>query len=328
MSAQHRNPAPLLPLVLALVAVALPAMVTNRYLFHLLIMTAIWGILAVSLNLVLGYTGLLSVAHGAFFGIGAYTSSLLVLKAHWNFWLTVPPAILLAAMIGALLGVLTLRLKGHYFAISTLSFGIVVSLVLEKWETLTAGPRGLNSIPAPTPIHLPGLVISFQSNAAKYYLALLTLMLCLLLVDRLVRSPVGRALEAIRQNELVASCLAVDPVYYKLLAFSISAAMAGAAGVLYAVYITYIGPNDAGFWNGFYAILYVVIGGMGTLWGPLIGAFVLVTIPEFLRVFENFRLLTLGAVLIVTITFLPYGIAGGVRRLWQRGRSPALRRTP
>jgi branched-chain amino acid transport system permease protein len=310
------------PLLLAggiAAAVAVPYVVTNSYLFHLLIMAVIWSILATSLNLVLGYTGLLSLAHGAFFGLGAYTSALLVTKAGWNFWATIPPAMAVAALIGALLGLLTLRLSGHYFAISTLSFGIVVSLILEKWDDLTEGPRGISSIPAPTPIGLSGLgEIQFESNVAKYYLAVAALGLCLVFVWRLVHSPIGRALEAIRQNELLASCLGVDLVFYKLFAFSVSAAMAGLAGVLYSVYITYINPADAGLWNGFYAVMYIVIGGMGTFWGPMIGALFLVTLPEFLRMFQDYRLLLLGILLILTITFLPQGIMGGAAALRRR----------
>jgi branched-chain amino acid transport system permease protein len=125
-------------------------------------------------------------------------------------------------------------------------------------------------------------------------------------------------LEAIRQNELLASCLGVNLVFYKLLAFSISAAMAGLAGVLYSVYITYLNPADAGLWNGFYAVMYLVIGGMGTFWGPLIGTLFLVTLPEFLRMFQEYRLMLLGILLILTVTFLPDGIVGGVRILRRR----------
>lgn len=300
-------------------ALAVPFVVTNHYLFHLLVMSVIWGILAISLNLVLGYTGLLSLAHGAFFGMGAYTSALLVTKLDWNFWATIPPSMAVAAIAGVVLGVLTLRLEGHYFAISTLSFGIVVSLVLEKWDDLTEGARGISSIPAPTPIPLFGLgELRFESNLAKYYLAVAILAICLLFLWRLVHSPIGRALEAIRQNELLASCLGVDLVFYKLLAFSLSAAMAGLAGVLYSVYITYLNPADAGLWNGFYAVMYIVIGGMGTFWGPLIGTLFMVTLPEFLRTFQEYRLLILGILLILTITFLPQGIVGGARTLWRR----------
>jgi len=302
-----------------ILAAALPFLVTNNYLFHLLIMAVIWSVLATSLNLVLGYTGLLSLAHGAFFGLGAYCSALLVTKLEWNFWATIPPAMALAALFGALLGLLTLRLSGHYFAISTLSFGIVVSLVLEKWDDLTEGPRGISSIPAPTPISLFGWgEVDFESNTAKYYLAVAALALCLLFVWRLVRSPVGRALEAIRQNELLASCLGVDVVFYKLLAFSLSAAMAGLAGVLYSVYITYINPIDAGLWNGFYAVMYIVIGGMGTFAGPIVGTLFLVTLPELLRMFQDYRLLLLGVLLILTMTFLPQGIVGGFSKLQRR----------
>ena len=320
-----RNPKAALAILGGLaLAAAIPFLVTNNYLFHLLVMAVIWGILATSLNLVLGYTGLLSLAHGAFFGLGAYTSALLVTKFDWNFWATIPPSMAVAALAGIILGVLTLRLEGHYFAVSTLSFGIVVSLVLEKWDDVTEGARGISSIPAPTPIKLFGLgELQFESTIAKYYLSVAILAICLLFTWRLIYSPIGRALEAIRQNELLASCLGVDLVFYKLLAFSISAAMAGLAGVLYSVYITYLNPADAGLWNGFYAVMYIVIGGMGTFFGPLIGTLFLVTLPEFLRMFQEYRLLLLGILLILTITFLPDGIVGGARKLWRATRRTA-----
>jgi branched-chain amino acid transport system permease protein len=300
--------------VALLVAIVLPYVVTNDYLFHLIIMAVIWSILATSLNLVLGYTGLLSLAHGAFFGLGAYTSALLVTKCGWNFWATIPPSMLVAAAGGILIGILTLRLEGHYFAVSTMSFGIVVSLVLEKWDDLTEGPRGISSIPAPTPIG----PLTFETDTEKYYVALAILVICLIFVWRMLHSPIGRALEAIRQNELLASCLGVNLIYYKLLAFSFSAAMAGLAGVMYSTYITYLNPVDAGLWNGFYAVMYIVIGGMGTFWGPLVGTVFLVTVPEILRVFQDYRLLLLGVLLILTITFLPEGIVGGLKRIRRR----------
>ena len=310
------------PLMIAagiVVAAAVPFVVTNSYLFHLLIMAVIWSILATSLNLVLGYTGLLSLAHGAFFGLGAYTSAHSGHQGGLEFLGHDPAGDGRCRAGRRAARPADLRLAGHYFAISTLSFGIVVSLILEKWDDLTEGPRGISSIPAPTPINLFGLgQMQFESNVAKYYLAVATLGICLLFIWRLVHSPIGRALEAIRQNELLASCLGVDLVFYKLLAFSISAAMAGLAGVLYSVYITYINPADAGLWNGFYAVMYIVIGGMGTFWGPMIGALFLVTLPEFLRMFQDYRLLLLGVLLILTITFLPDGIMGGANALRRR----------
>lgn len=304
--------------VLAL-AIMAPYLITNAYLFHLLVIAVIWSILATSVNLVMGYTGLLSLAHGAFFGLGAYTSALLVTKCGWNFWATIPPAMAVAAAFGIVLGLLTLRLGGHYFAISTLSFGIVISIVLEKWDDLTEGARGISAIPSPSPIPLPGIgLLRFDSVISRYYLALVALILCLIFVWRLIHSPVGRALQAIRQNELLASCLGVNLIYYKLLAFALSAAMAGLAGVLYSIYINYLNPIDAGLWNGFYAVMYVVIGGMGSFWGPLVGTVFLVTLPELLRAFQDYRLLLLGILLILTITFLPDGIIGGIRALWRR----------
>lgn len=308
--------------VFAVAAFAVPWVVSSNYTFHLLTLSAIWAVLAVSLNLVMGYAGLLSIAHGALAMLGGYTSSLLVLDSSVNFWFALVVGSLVAALMGLFVGVLTLRLRGHYFAISTLAFGIVVSLVLEKWGTVTRGPRGVTNIPPPAPLG----PLEFATNRAKYFLIVIILVVTLALVRNLVQSPFGRALEAIRGNELVARSLGVDAVRYKLVAFTISAAIAGVSGTLYATYINYLHPSDASLWTSFFALLYVVIGGSGTLWGPVIGSVFVVVVPEWLRLFDEYRQLLLGLVLILVITFLPGGLMAlgskvrGVVKRWRRTR--------
>lgn len=309
-------------------AIAAPALVANTYVLHLLVMSSIWAILAVSMNLILGVTGLLSVAHGALFGIGGYTSALLVVRAGMNFW----PALGLAAVAGGLAGLViglpTLRSRGPYFVISTLCFGLVVQIVIDKWEGLTFGPLGVTSIPAASPVTVPGLgQISFDSLAGQYYLVLAVLILTVILVRQVVDSRVGRALRAIRVNEDLAEALGVPAMRLALLAFVLSGMIAAVAGSLYAMYISYLNPADAGLWVALNAILFVVIGGAGTVAGPIVGAFFMTILPETFRLFDEFRVLIFGVLLIVVVIFFPEGIVGGMRRVWRLMRRSPERET-
>jgi branched-chain amino acid transport system permease protein len=300
-------------------AAAMPAIVPSAYVMHLLVMSALWAILALSMELVLGVTGLLSAAHGALFGIGGYTAALLVVRAGFNTW----PALLLAAVAGALGGLLiglpTLRARGPYFVISSLCFGLVVQIVIDKWDVVTFGPLGVTSIPAPSPIVIPGVGrLSFESVAAQYWAILATLILVVVGVGRIVDSRVGRAFQAIRVNEGLAETLGVPTASLSLLAFVLSGAIAGVAGAFYGFYITFLSPADASFWISLNAILFVVVGGAGTVGGPIVGAFAMTVLPETLRLFEEWRLFIFGLLLIVVVIFFPQGIAGGARMLWER----------
>lgn len=300
-------------------AAALPAVVSSAYVMHLLVMSALWAILALSMELVLGVTGLLSAAHGALFGIGGYTAALLVVRAGFNTW----PALLLAAVAGALgglvIGLPTLRARGPYFVISSLCFGLVVQIVIDKWDAVTFGPVGVTSIPAPSPIAIPGVGrIAFDSVAAQYWVILAALIVVVIGVGRLVDSRLGRAFQAIRVNEGLAEALGVPTARLSLLAFVLSGAIAGLAGGFYGFYITFLSPADASFWISLNAILFVVVGGAGTVGGPIVGAFVMTVLPETLRLFEEWRLLIFGVLLIAVIILFPQGIAGGARALWGR----------
>lgn len=299
-------------------AVAMPGIIQSSYVLHLLIISCLWSILALSMELVLGVAGLLSSAHGALFGIGAYTAALLVVRAGMNAW----PALALAALAGAIGGVViglpTLRARGPYFVISSLCFGLVVQIIIDKWDALTFGPLGVTSIPPLSPITMPGLGrVTFESLPAQYYAILAVLGLSVIVVHRLVHSRVGRAFQAIRVNEDLAEALGVPTMQFSLLAFVLSGALAGAAGALYAFYITYLHPADASFWVSLNAILFVVIGGAGTIAGPILGAFAMTVLPETLRLFDEWRLFLFGLLLIVVVMFFPQGLAGGVRTVWR-----------
>jgi len=309
----------LIVLILIVFALTIPFYVTSRFILHILIMCCIWAMAATSMNLIMGYTGQVNLAHGAFFGIGAYSAGLLILKLGINFW----PALILACAItvffGLLIGLPALRTKGSYFAIGTMCFNVIVTVIIDSWEGLTEGARGLLGIPKPAPIPLPfGTEITFTSITANYYLILVSLLLTILIIYRIVHSMMGRTFMAIRGNEELAESLGMSAMRGKLLSFLISTFFAGWAGVLYAAYIGFLSPEISDYHVTFELLTFCMIGGLGTMVGPLIGAFMLTIISELLHGVAVPRLVAYGFVLILIIIFLRGGITGGVRMLWSR----------
>jgi branched-chain amino acid transport system permease protein len=306
----------LAPWAVIAAAVVIPLVISNKYYLNILIMSGIWSIVALSLNLILGYTGQVNLAHGAFFGIGAYASALLMLKLHMNFWLALPLASAVAGFFGFLIGLPALRTRGSYFAIGTMCFNIIVTLIVDRWEGLTEGARGLMGIPGPAPIPLPGGgEIAFKTQAAQYYLVLAFLLLTLFVLRRTMHSLVGRTFRAIRGNEELAEAVGIHPMKTKLLSFTISCFFAGVGGVLYASYIGFLSPELTDYHVSFDALIYIMIGGVGTLAGPIIGTLLIVTLPETLHIAAEYRLLFYGLILILMIIYLPRGIVGAVKDL-------------
>lgn len=306
-------------LILIVFALTIPLYVTSRFILHILIMCCIWAMAATSMNLIMGYTGQVNLAHGAFFGIGAYSAGLLILKLGINFW----PALILACAItvffGLLIGLPALRTKGSYFAIGTMCFNVIVTVIIDSWEGLTEGARGLLGIPKPAPIPLPfGMEITFTSITANYYLILVSLLLTILIIYRIVHSMMGKTFMAIRGNEELAESLGMSAMRGKLLSFLISTFFAGWAGVLYAAYIGFLSPEISDYHVTFELLTFCMIGGLGTMVGPLIGAFMLTIISELLHGVAVPRLVAYGFVLIIIIIFLRGGITGGMRMLWLR----------
>jgi branched-chain amino acid transport system permease protein len=307
----------LIVLLLIVFAFTIPFFVTSRFILHILIMCCIWAMAATSMNLIMGYTGQVNLAHGAFFGIGAYSAGLLILKLGINFW----PALILACAItvflGFLIGLPALRTKGSYFAIGTMCFNVIVTVIIDSWEGLTEGARGLLGIPRPAPIPLPfGREIAFTSIGANYYLVLISLLLTILIIYRIVHSMMGRTFMAIRGNEELAESLGMSAMRAKLLSFLISTFFAGWAGVLYAAYIGFLSPEISDYHVTFELLTFCLIGGLGTMVGPLIGAFILTIISELLHGIAIPRLVAYGFVLIIIMIFLRGGITGGVKMLW------------
>lgn len=299
----------LLPLLAALISV-LPWVLGSQYLIRIVIMIGVYTVLALSLNLVTGYTGQVSLGHAAFFAIGAYTSALLSTKAGLGFFVTAPLGALLAGIAGFALGLPTLRLTGSYLSITTMGFAEVVRMILLNWESVTNGPLGVQRIPRPklfgTPLTL--------ANGGMYYLAVAMVALTTWCVGAIVRSRTGRALQAIRDDELAATMMGVRTTRYKVLAFAIAAFFAGLAGAFYAHLVGYIDPNTFTFDTSIVILSIVILGGMGTMAGPFLGSALLISFPEILRFMKDFRFVVYGIVLVLMMHFRPQGFLGGQKR--------------
>ncbi len=283
-----------------------------EYLLHILILIGIYVILSVSLNLIVGYTGLLSIAHAAFYGVGAYVAALMALKLHSPFLVNVICAIILTGLLGALVGIPSLRIRGDYFVIATFAFQVITFSILKNWVSFTGGPMGLPGIPRPT---IVGLTVS--SHVSFLLLVGIFCALTQWVAWRLVRSPFGRVLKAIREDEVFAQAAGKDVAAHKELVFVIGACMAALAGVMYAYYISFIDPTSFTVMESVFVISIVIIGGAGSLWGPVVGAAALVVLPEALRfvglpssVAANIRQVLYGAALVACMMWRPQGLMG------------------
>jgi branched-chain amino acid transport system permease protein len=274
------------------------------YLLHLAILAGIYIILTVSLNLIIGYAGQISLGHAAFFGVGAYASALMALQGHFPFLLAALGAMLAAAGSGLALGLPTLRLKEDYLAIVTLGFGVILDLVFLNLE-ITGGPEGLAGIPSPS---LFGL--SFGPAGRYLLLVAVAVALVLILTWRLVESYHGRALRAIRADETTAQVMGINTQAYKVAVFTLAAALAGLAGSLYAHYITFINPESFGLHTSILILAMVVLGGMGSMTGAVLGAVILTALPEMLRQFQSYQDLVYGALLVGLLILRPEGLLG------------------
>jgi len=283
-----------------------------EYLLHILILIGIYVILSVSLNLIAGYTGLISIAHAAFYGVGAYVAALMALNLHSPFLANVVCAVLLSGLFGALVGIPSLRIRDDYFVIATFAFQVITFSVLNNWVSFTGGPMGLPGIPQP-------VIFGWKISSHLEFL-LVVVCLCALtlwIVRRIVRSPFGRVLKAIREDEVFAQALGKNVAAYKVMVFVIGAGIAAIAGSMYAYYISFIDPTSFTVMESIFIISIVIIGGAGSLWGSVLGAAVLVTLPELLRfiglpsaVAANIRQILYGGLLVAFMMFRPQGFVG------------------
>ncbi|MEW6419335.1 MAG: branched-chain amino acid ABC transporter permease [Nitrospirota bacterium] len=286
-----------------------------NYLLHILIMISIYTILTLSLNLPVGYTGLLSLAQAAFYGIGAYAATLLLMKAGINFFAALAIAVVLSATFSLLVSYPSIRLKGDYFILASLSFQIIIFTILYNWINLTRGPYGIPGIPRPEI-----LGIKFDDLYKFFALSGGIAFVILLVTKRLYSSPFGLVLKAIREDELSAISLGKNIKKFKILAFAISSGIAAIAGALYSAYVTYIDPTSFTLDESIFILSIVLVGGSGNLRGPVIGTLLMILLPEGLRFLgipdslaPNIRQIIYALILILLMRFRPQGLAGEYR---------------
>lgn len=287
------------------------------YLLHVLILCCLYAIPAVGLNLMLGYTGLVSLGHMAFAGIGAYTAAVLMVDAGLSFWFALALGVLAAGAAGAAIGAICLRFRTHFFMIVTLAFGLMLFSVMNNWDDVTRGAAGFPGIPRPAPVG----DFSFGPLNNFYYLALGAVLIAFLVQSRVVRSDFGRVLMALRQDERLARAKGVNAMAYKTAVFALGSAIAGLGGVLHVSFLRVAAPATFSFAESINAVLVVIVGGAGTLAGPALGALVFVGLPEYLRVASEWRLVIFGVLLVLIMLFAPQGISGLIGALYRRMRS-------
>jgi ABC-type branched-subunit amino acid transport system permease subunit len=290
-------------LALIVLVVALPWVVAvvapgqQRYIVHVLIFTALFAALALSYDLVVGHVGALSLAHPAFFGVGAYTAAILATRAAWPFAGGLLAAVVLAAAVAALAGVPLFRLTEHAFAVGTLGFALVAWIVATNWVEVTRGPLCVTGIPKPV-----------GSLPAWYWLALTALGVVLLLYRGMTTFRLGRAFHAVRDNEPLAAAAGIDPLRYRMLAFTAGGALAGGVGALYAHYLSVFCPEEMTVALTVNLLVIVFLGGVGTLRGVLVGAVLFTALPEILRMAPTWRLVIYGCLLLVIVIRSPGGL--------------------
>ncbi len=301
-------------LALAAVIVLLPLGLANNYFYEVAIVVALNAIVCVGLNLLIGYAGQISLGHAGFFALGGYGSAILSGRYGWPAWLALLASCAAVALLAFVVGRPTLRLKGHYLAMATLGLGVIISIVLSTEDRFTGGPDGM-AVPA---LALFGWVV--QGERAWYWLAGAGLLLAVWLALNLVESPTGRALRALHGSEIAAETLGIASARTKLQVFVLSAVFAAVAGALTAHYAGFITPAKASFMHSVELVIMVVLGGMASIFGAVVGAAVLTTLPQLLTVLKDYEMMVFGAVLIATMVFLPQGIVPTLGRWLARGR--------
>lgn len=302
-------------LALAVVIAVLPLILPNSFYFDIVILIGINAIVCVGLNLLIGYTGQISLGHAGFFGIGAYFSGVLGANYGWPAWAALLMGALFVAALSFIVARPIMKLKGHYLAMGTLGLGIIISIVLTQEGDLTGGPDGM-------PVN-PFTIFGFNLYGEKawYWVVGTALLIVVWLALNLVDSPVGRALRSVHGSEVAAETLGVDVPRYKVLIFVASAVIASFAGSIFAHYAGFITPDEAGFIHSIELVTMVVLGGMASTFGAVIGAAILTLLPQLLTVFHDYEMLVFGAILIGTMIFMRRGLVPTLASLFSRRSS-------
>jgi branched-chain amino acid transport system permease protein len=289
--------------------------VSSTYQTNIMTTALMYVVLGLGLNIVVGQAGLLNLGYVAFYAAGAYTYALLHHHFGVGFWVALPLGALAATILGVLLALPVLRLQGDYLAIVTLGFGEITRLVLENWNEFSFGPSGISGIPR------PGLFgMEMGMHDATVYLYFLMIMLCIItifVVNRLQDSRIGRALLALREDEIACQAMGIDKTRVKLTAFALGSTWAGLVGVIFAAKTTFVNPASFTFLESAMILSIVVLGGTGSIIGIIIGALLLILLPEYLRAFSDYRMLLFGLIMVIMMIFRPQGIVTGVRKTYE-----------
>jgi branched-chain amino acid transport system permease protein len=291
-------------------------LVVNSYHLQVLTFIGIYTLLTLGLNMLMGYAGQISLGHAAFYGLGAYTTGILTAHFGWTPWMTLPASILLTAAVAYVVALPILKLQGYYLGMGTLGFGIIVFILFREWSRFTGGDSGLVGIP---PLTLGSL--SLGSRRTYFFLVWGAVLIGFEVCRRLVDSRVGRALRAIHDSEHAAAAMGIDTSHLKVRVFVLSAIFAGIAGYLYAHMVQFISPSSFDFMTSVRMVTMVVIGGMASIWGSLLGASVITLLPQWLHVFMDYEMLVYGLILMVIMIFLPQGLVRGLIDLVERSRA-------
>lgn len=294
-------------LLLIILAILFPLLFSeNQYVLRIMSLTFIYIIAIYGMNLLAGFTGYLSLAHAGFFAIGAYSLGIFTTRYEMSFWLAFVSAIVFTTIVGALIGLIALRTREHFFAIYTLVVGYLIYLVIDKWDEMTGGVRGLIGIPSPDSIG----PIEFTSEFSMYYLNLFFLLIATLVVTRIVHSLTGRTFIAIRNSEDLAQTIGINTARNKFGSFVISIVFAALSGALYAALTRFLGPDIANLPMVFDFLMYLIVGGIGTLTGPIVGTMLIMWLTQFLQSLQEYRMLIFGPILTLLVIFYPTGIVG------------------
>lgn len=311
-------------IIAVVLAVTMPfSLMGDAYWLQVLNFSILYAIMALGLNFMTGRAGMICLGYAAFIAIGAYTVGILTLKAGISFWLALPLAGLFASIFGVILGLPALRVKGHYLALVTIAFGLIVQQLLLNLENITGGTNGLINIPSP---HFMGIdmganldfgfmSLSYQANF--YYLCLLILAITTILIYRFSNSLFGLALNAMREDQLAAQCYGMNITRYKLLAFAIGAFFGGISGGLYAAMINFIAPENFGYSMSILVISMIILGGLDSIPGAIIGAFFLTIFPEKFRAFEDYRVMFYGIIIVLCLLFMREGLLPFKHRIFK-----------
>lgn len=288
--------------------------ITSMYQTNIMSTALMYVVLGLGLNIVVGLGGLLHLGYIAFYAFGAYTYALLNNAFGLNFWICLPLGGIVSLLLGFILGIIVLRLRGDYLAIVTLAFGEIVRIVLENWNKFSKGPSGIANIPRPG---LFGIDFSLpQATIYIYFLMVLLAIFTIFIVTRLKNSRLGRAWEAMREDDIASQAMGINLTKSKLTSFALGAFWAGLVGVMFAAKTTFINPASFTVWESILVLCIVVLGGMGSIVGVVIGALALILLPEYLRAFSEFRMLLFGAILVVMMIFRPGGLIQARRHLF------------